>query len=66
MKIQVNQKVIKFDGHTVSELLEKQNKNQNEGFVVAVNKSIVLKSQWNLFKLSEGDSIFIIIPVDGG
>ena len=66
MKIQLNQEIIEFNGHTISDLLENQNRDKTGGFVVAVNKSIVLKSQWNLFKLAEADSIFIIIPAEGG
>jgi len=66
MKIIVNQETIEFKGNTISDLQEKHRRTKIEGFVVVVNKSLVLKSQWNLFKLNEADSVFIIIPAEGG
>ena len=66
MKLKVNEKVINFQGSTISDLLESQNSPPNSGIVVAVNKSIVLKSQWHCFKLQASDTVIVVLPAEGG
>ncbi|MBU2514238.1 sulfur carrier protein ThiS [bacterium] len=66
MKIEVNREIIQFNGDTISDLIKEQGKNGNSGLVVVVNGTIVLKNQWDIYKLKEADSIFIIIPAEGG
>lgn len=66
MQLTVNKESIEFNGKTIVDLMNSQNKRLNSGLVVAVNDEIILKSQWEKFELNEFDRIFIVIPAEGG
>lgn len=66
MDIRLNNKSIQIDEFTsVQQLIEKQ-KISSKGIAVAINNSVVAKSNWKETKLKENDNIIIITATQGG
>ena len=66
MKLRVNNKIVDLEGNTIEELLQKNNLWEKKGLAVAVNETVVPKSEWGIYELSENDSLVIIKPAQGG
>ncbi|MBT4290136.1 MAG: hypothetical protein HOD92_22660 [Deltaproteobacteria bacterium] len=66
MKITFNQSEFNLQGNTIDELLKESNSDRDLGFVVMVNKKIVLKHHWGSHQLGEADIVQTILPVHGG
>ena len=66
MKLRVNNKIVNLEGNTIEELLQKNKLGGKTGLAVAVNETVIPKSEWSIHELFENDSIVIIKPVQGG
>lgn len=67
MNIRCNgQDVVVDTNLTLQEFLSQQNLDNKKGVAVAVNDSIVTRSNWSTLHLSENDSILIISATKGG
>jgi len=66
MKIRVNNaEMALHDGNTVRALIT-LTKSPMEGIAIAVNDSVVPRSQWDSFIIKENDDILIIKAARGG
>ena len=66
MKITVNNKQYeKNEGITIAALISELGYGKN-GFAVAINNTIIPRSQWEEYTLSEGASLVIFQAVSGG
>lgn len=66
MKVEINRKVVVFEGCTISDLIKDRDEKALDGLVVIVNRSVILKHRWNDFKITEADSVFMLTPAEGG
>jgi sulfur carrier protein len=68
MRIYLNGEELEVpEGITISELIKSLNIQMREvGFAVAVNEEVVPKSNYESYKLSEGDRVEIVHLVGGG
>ncbi|PCH65269.1 MAG: thiamine biosynthesis protein ThiS [Bacteroidetes bacterium] len=67
MDITVNSKKRSFENaKTVKEILNELNIKSENGIAVAVNKSVITKSDWDDFELKENDSMLLIQATQGG
>lgn len=51
---------------TITELLASQQITNTKGMALAVNNTVVARTEWEHFQLSESDDVFIIRAVQGG
>lgn len=65
MKVQVNNKEVQTDAHTLSQLMEELAL-PTQGIAVAVNNRIVPRTAWAEQALQENSSIVIIKAACGG
>ncbi len=66
MKIEVNEQSLEVaENSNIEQLLQQLDKPLN-GSAVAVNQSIVSRSQWNEYILNEGDQISLFQAIAGG
>lgn len=65
MKIKINGEVFTTEQSTLSALIAEQVKRETP-FAIAVNETFVAKSQYSETHLSDGDSIEILSPMQGG
>lgn len=66
MKISVNEKEIEIDeSASIPMLLEKTNSPQ-QGVAVAINDTVIPRSEWDEFRISESDTVLIIKAAQGG
>lgn len=54
------------DNATLSLLVEQQLSNNTKGIAVAVNQTVIAKSNWEKYTLKENDKILIIKATQGG
>ena len=66
MKITFNASNFDLQGVTIDDLLDESNSDKNLGFVVVVNKKVILKHLWKSHKLAEADIVQTVLPVHGG
>ena len=68
MNLQLNgePKTLDADSLTVAGLLEYLEIEQRRGVAIAVNNSVVPKSQWDEHSLQEGDAVEVIRATQGG
>ena len=68
MELKINNQTKEFapDSLTVQALLDLEIPNKQNGIAVAINNTIVPKSNWNSHKLLETDDILIISATQGG
>ncbi|MES9902964.1 MAG: sulfur carrier protein ThiS [Sedimenticola sp.] len=67
IKIQLNDDEISLDqGHTVDALLRQLSMEGAERIAVAVNDTVVRRSDWSTHKLNSNDRVVMIAPIQGG
>ena len=66
MNILVNDKGVEFFGINLLELADEQGFKDKTGVAVAVNESVIPRSEWQNYVLKQNDAILIITPVRGG
>ena len=66
MKIKVNDKEVQFSGETLFELIDEHGFMDRSGIAVAVNKTVIPRSEWQNYLLNHNDAVLIIIPAQGG
>ncbi|OHT45976.1 MULTISPECIES: sulfur carrier protein ThiS [Flavobacterium] len=68
MELKINQQIKNFDAESLSiqSLLDLEIPNKQNGIAVALNNTVVPKSNWNEQLVSETDEILIISATQGG
>jgi sulfur carrier protein len=68
MELKINNQTKQFatDNLTVQALLDLEIPNKQNGIAVAINNTVVQKSNWNSQHLLETDDILIIAATQGG
>ena len=66
MNILVNDKGVEFFGINLLELADEQGFKDKTGVAVAVNESVIPRSEWQNYVLKQNDAVLIITPVRGG
>ena len=66
MKIKVNDKEVQFTGATLFELVNEHGFRDKSGIAVAVNETVIPRSEWQNYLLDQNDAVLIIIPAQGG
>ena len=66
MNILVNDKDVEFFGINLLELADEQGFKDKTGVAVAVNESVIPRSEWQNYVLKQNDAVLIITPVRGG
>ena len=66
MKIFINKIPHQTQTQTLAELLAEVGKAQATGIAVAINQSVIPRSQWEIYTLSENDAITVITATQGG
>jgi sulfur carrier protein len=66
LKINGEPKTLDADELTLSELLERLDITQRKGVAVAINNSVVPKSEWDGHPIEDGDAVEIIRATQGG
>ncbi len=66
MKICVNDKAVTVDASTLLIALQQLQLDKEKGIAVAVNDSVINRSQWADHPLAEGDNILIVHATQGG
>ena len=66
MKIFINDKEQNLNGENSLEHLISKSLQETKGIAVAVNNSVVPKSEWDKFRLNDNDKVLIIKATQGG
>ena len=67
MELTLNNDILKFeDDSTLQVVLESVDLINKKGIAVAVNASVIPKTNWSNFKLNNNDKIMIITATAGG
>ena len=66
LKINNQTKPFALDSLTVQELLDLEIPNKQNGIAVAINNTVIPKSNWDSHYLNETDEILIISATQGG
>jgi sulfur carrier protein len=68
MELKINQKTKQFNAESLSvqSLLDLEIPNKQNGIAVAINNTVVPKTNWNEHLLQETDEILIISATQGG
>jgi sulfur carrier protein len=68
MELKINQQVKQFNAESLSvqSLLDLEIPNKQNGIAVAINNTVIPKSNWNQQFLKETDEILIISATQGG
>lgn len=67
MQVQLNSQPFDIEEHsTLIQLLEQIKKANKTGIAIALNGTVIAKSQWEQTKLSVNDTITIITATQGG
>ena len=68
MELKINNKTKQFatDSLTVQTLLDLEIPEKQNGIAVAINNTVIPKSNWNIHPLHETDEILIISATQGG
>lgn len=66
MNILVNDRDVEFLGINLLELADKQGFKDKTGVAVAVNESVIPRSEWQNYILNQNDAVLIITPAQGG
>jgi sulfur carrier protein len=67
MELTLNNDILKFeDDSTLQVVLESMDLINKKGIAVAVNASVIPKTNWNNFKLTNKDKIMVITATAGG
>ncbi|MCB1751402.1 MAG: sulfur carrier protein ThiS [Gammaproteobacteria bacterium] len=67
IRIILNDDEITLDqGDTVDALLQQLSMDHPERIAIAVNDSVVRRSDWSSYRLNDNDRVLMIAPVQGG
>ena len=66
MKITVNNEIKKIQENSLFSLVNSVLGNKTEGVAIAINQTVISKSDWDKFLLKDGDSVLIIKATQGG
>lgn len=68
MELKINNQTKQFapESLTVQALLDLEIPNKQNGIAVAINNTVIPKSNWNTHPLNENDEILIISATQGG
>lgn len=67
IRILLNDDELSLDrGRTIEELLKQLSVDGVERIAVAVNDSVVRRSDWSSYQLKENDRVLMIAPIQGG
>lgn len=66
MLIKINNRVVEFKGNTVHDLIMEKGLWEKEGLAIAVNETVIPKTEWLDHKISENDAVIIIRAAQGG
>lgn len=66
LKINNQHKIFDCKSLTIQELIDFELPEKQNGIAIAVNQTVVPKSQWITFPLSSSDEILIITATQGG
>jgi len=67
MQVKINQKDYQFSkSHTINEMLQELQMNQQSGIAIAINSEVVSKNKWESIQLNDQDDILIITATQGG
>ncbi|CAM2811715.1 sulfur carrier protein ThiS [Flavobacterium frigoris] len=68
MELKINNQIKQFQANAVSiqELLDIEFHQKQSGIAVAINNTVIPKSNWNDYPLSQSDEILIISATQGG
>ena len=68
MELKINNQTKQFplDSFTIQALLDLEIPNKQNGIAVAINNTVIPKSNWNSHQITETDDILIISATQGG
>ena len=68
MELKINNQTKQFptDSLTVQALLDLEIPEKQNGIAVAINNTVIPKSNWNSYRIQETDDILIISATQGG
>jgi sulfur carrier protein len=66
MILKLNDKEIEFAGNTLLELMDDYGFMEKTGIAIAVNETVVPRTDWKNHMLKQKDTILIITPAQGG
>lgn len=68
MELKINQQIKNFNAESLSiqSLLDLEIPQKQNGIAVAINNTVVPKTKWNEFFVSENDDILLISATQGG
>lgn len=67
IRILLNDKEVSLErGRTVEDLLKQLSVDDLERIAVAVNDSVVRRSDWSSYRLGDNDRVLMIAPIQGG
>jgi sulfur carrier protein len=64
--VRLNGEEISITDHKLSTLLEQTGLQHKDGIAIAVNESVIPKSEWTAQILAPGDAVIIITATQGG
>ncbi|UUC46635.1 sulfur carrier protein ThiS [Flavobacterium cerinum] len=68
MEITINNQIstVPDSGFTVQALLDRELPNKQNGIALAINNSVIPKTEWNARYITQNDQILIISATQGG
>ncbi len=67
MKISINRKIIEIQQNlNLKELVETKHLPQEKGVAIAINKEIIVKTEWSNTILKENDDVQLFNAIQGG
>jgi len=68
MELKINNQINQFTAHslTVQALLDLEIPEKQNGIALAINNTVIPKSDWNSYPIQETDDILIISATQGG
>lgn len=68
MELKINNQIKQFEAESLSvqDLLDLEIPNKQNGIAVAINNSVIPKTNWNSYPIQQTDEILIISATQGG
>ena len=66
MRVFVNSKQKDFFGTNLNDLLQLLEITDTKGMALAVNETVISKSEWAQIQLKENDKVIVIVATQGG
>jgi sulfur carrier protein len=66
MNITINNQIKSINAETIQQLMDMEMPEKQKGVAVAVNNSVVPKTEWTKHKINPNDAILIIKATQGG